>query len=93
MPGLTPAAEVLASSEGCPRQIVKYSDRVYGFQCHMEFDTEVIELLITHSQPELTAAKGRRFIRSEDEMRQWDYREMNQKLWAFLDKLVAKYAL
>ena len=34
----------MASSEGCPRQIVKYSDRVYGFQCHMEFDAEVIEL-------------------------------------------------
>ncbi len=45
----------------------------------MEFDAEVIELLITHSQYELAAAKGRRFIRSEDEMRQWDYREMNQK--------------
>lgn len=59
----------------------------------MEFDAEVIELLITHSQHELAAAKGRRFIRSEDEMRQWDYREMNQKLWAFLDKLVAKHAL
>ena len=42
MPGLTPEAEVMASSEGCPRQIVKYSDRVYGFQCHMEFDAEVI---------------------------------------------------
>lgn len=90
MPGLTPEAEVMASSEGCPRQIVKYSDRVYGFQCHMEFDAEVIELLIAHSQQELSAARGRRFIRSEQEMRAWDYREMNEKLWAFLDKLTAK---
>ena len=90
MPGLTPEAEVMASSEGCPRQIVKYSDRVYGFQCHMEFDAEVIELLISHSQLELSAARGRRFIRSEQEMRAWDYREMNEKLWVFLDKLTAK---
>lgn len=90
MPGLTPEAEVMASSEGCPRQIVNYSDRVYGFQCHMEFDAEVIELLIAHSQQELSAARGRRFIRSEQEMRAWDYREMNEKLWAFLDKLTAK---
>lgn len=90
MPGLTPEAEVMASSGGCPRQIVKYSDRVYGFQCHMEFDAEVIELLIAHSQQELSAARGRRFIRSEQEMRAWDYREMNEKLWAFLDKLTAK---
>ena len=80
----------MASSEGCPRQIVKYSDRVYGFQCHMEFDAEVIELLIAHSQQELSAARGRRFIRSEQEMRACDYREMNEKLWAFLDKLTAK---
>ncbi|HBM3127290.1 TPA: type 1 glutamine amidotransferase [Klebsiella michiganensis] len=90
MPGLTPEAGVMACSEGCPRQIVKYSDRVYGFQCHMEFDAEVIELLIAHSQQELSAARGRRFIRSEQEMRACDYREMNEKLWAFLDKLTAK---
>ena len=56
----------------------------------MEFDAEVIELLIAHSQQELSAARGRRFIRSEQEMRTWDYREMNEKLWAFLDKLTAK---
>ena len=91
MPGMTPTATVLAASEGCPRQIVKYGDRVYGFQCHMEFDAEVIERLITHSQQELEAAKGRRFIRSVQEMRSWDYREMNQKLWTFLDNLVTHY--
>lgn len=91
MPGMTPTATVLAASEGCPRQIVKYGDRVYGFQCHMEFDAEVIERLITHSQEELEAAKGRLFIRSVQEMRSWDYREMNQKLWTFLDNLVTHY--
>ncbi|EKQ7998084.1 type 1 glutamine amidotransferase [Raoultella ornithinolytica] len=85
MPGMTPTATVLAASEGCPRQIVKYGDRVYGFQCHMEFDAEVIERLITHSQEELEAA------RSVQEMRSWDYREMNQKLWTFLDNLVTHY--
>lgn len=69
---------------------MKYRDRAYGFQCHMEFDAEVIELLIAHSQQELSAARGRRFIRSEQEMRAWDYREMNQKLWTFLDKLTEK---
>lgn len=35
MPGLTPEAKIIAFSEGCPRQIVSYSDRVFGFQCHM----------------------------------------------------------
>lgn len=91
MPGLTPPAAVLAASEGCPRQIVQYSDRVYGFQCHMEFDVEVIELLIAYSQEELNATRGRRFVRSEQEMRSWDYREMNRKLWTFLDNLASRY--
>lgn len=32
MPGLTNDAEILAISEGCPRQIVRYTPKVYGFQ-------------------------------------------------------------
>ncbi len=36
MPGLTKDAMIIAYSEGCPRQIIEYSDLVYGFQCHME---------------------------------------------------------
>jgi len=46
MPGLTGNARVIASSEGCPRQIIEYDRLVYGFQCHMEFTTELVELLI-----------------------------------------------
>ena len=37
MPGLTSDATIIATSEGCPRQIVEYTNLVYGFQCHMEF--------------------------------------------------------
>lgn len=87
MPGLTAKTVILAESAGCPRQIVQFSDKVYGFQCHMEFTAEAVEGLIQHSEQELAEAKGRLFIRSVEEMRAHDYREMNQKLWAFLDKL------
>ena len=87
MPGLTPEAVILAESAGCPRQIVQYRDKVYGFQCHMEFTADAIEGLIQHSEQELAEAKGKPFIRSVEEMRAHDYREMNQKLWEFLDKL------
>lgn len=87
MPGLTAETVILAESAGCPRQIVQFSDKVYGFQCHMEFTAEAVEGLIQHSEQELAEAKGRLFIRSVEEMRAHDYREMNQKLWAFLDKL------
>ena len=87
MPGLTSETVILAESAGCPRQIVQYRDKVYGFQCHMEFTADAVEGLIQHSEQELAEAKGKPFIRSVEEMRAHDYREMNQKLWEFLDKL------
>lgn len=55
MPGLTADAVIIATSEGCPRQIVECSDLVYAFQCHMGFTPEVIELLIAASEEELRA--------------------------------------
>jgi GMP synthase (glutamine-hydrolysing) len=89
MPGLTPDAEIIAWSEGCPRQIVKYSDRVYGFQCHLELTPEVVELLIAHSQNDLRLAGERRFIDTPDRLRAHDYCGMNQMLFTFLDKFTA----
>ena len=89
MPGLTPQAKVLAYSEGCPRQIVQYSERVYGFQCHMELTPEVVELLIEHSQNDLRRAGDFRFVETAEKLRSHDYREMNQVLFSFLDKLTA----
>ena len=89
MPGLTPQAKVLAYSEGCPRQIVQYSERVYGFQCHMELTPEVVELLIEHSQSDLRRAGEFRFVETAEKLRSHDYREMNEVLFSFLDKLTA----
>ena len=90
MPGLTPQANVLAYSEGCPRQIVQYGERVYGFQCHMELTPEVVELLIEHSQNDLRRAAEFRFVETAEKLRSHDYQEMNQVLFSFLDKLVAQ---
>lgn len=89
MPGLTPQAKVLAYSEGCPRQIVQYGEQVYGFQCHMELTPEVVELLIEHSQNDLSRAAEFRFVETAEKLRSHDYREMNQVLFSFLDKLTA----
>lgn len=89
MPGLTPQAKVLAYSEGCPRQIVQYGERVYGFQCHMVLTPEVVELLIEHSQNDLRRAGEFRFVETAEKLRSHDYREMNQVLFSFLDKLTA----
>lgn len=91
MPGLTPDAALIAGGEGCPRQIVEYSKLVYGFQCHMEFNRDVVELLITRSEGELTTLIGHNYVQQPDELRRNDYSHMNETLFVFLDKLAEEY--
>lgn len=91
MPGLTPDAKILAYSEGCPRQIVEYSNLVYGFQCHMEFTPEVVELLIQAAEQELPLLAGHRFVQQPEILREHDFRDMNHKLCLFLDGLMLDY--
>lgn len=91
MPGLTPEAKIIAYSQGCPRQIVEYSKRIYGFQCHMEFNKEVIELLIANADPTLETLSQHRFVQQAEALRQNDYSDMNAKLFVFLDKLAEEY--
>lgn len=93
MPGLTADAEIIAYSEGCPRQIVAYSDLVYGFQCHMELTLNVVKLLIAQSHKDLNRAAAYRFVNTEKELLAHDYSKMNQALYIFLDKLEARYEL
>ncbi|GGZ22616.1 GMP synthase [Streptomyces olivaceoviridis] len=92
MPGLTNDATVLATSAGCPRQIVAYSRYVYGFQCHMEFTPACIDALIEHSEKELAELIDRPYVQQPDQLRASDYTEMNAKLMTFLDRLAADYA-
>lgn len=91
MPGLTPDAKIIAYSEGCPRQIIAYSERVFGFQCHMELTPDVVEQLIAHSEKDLSHASEYRFVDTPEALRKHDYSEMNGILFTFLDKLTARY--
>jgi GMP synthase (glutamine-hydrolysing) len=77
MPGLRPDTKIIAYSEGCLQQIVEYSKRVYGFQCHMEFTWEVIELLIANADPSLETLTHHRFVQQAEALRQNDYSDMN----------------
>lgn len=52
-----------------------------------ELTREVDELLIENSQNDLSRAAEFRFVDTPDVLRTHDYDEMNQKLYAFLDKL------
>lgn len=91
MPGLTPGAKVLAYSEGCPRQIVEYSNLVYGFQCHLEFTPEVVEGLIEATGAEWPSLAHHRFVQAPETLRRHDFGEMNRKLFDFLDQLIHDY--
>lgn len=87
MPGLTPHTKILAQSEGCPRQIVRYSPKIYGFQCHLEFTPPVIDVMIENCSKELEDYKDLPFVQNEETLRKNDYSEMNKFLYYFLDSL------
>lgn len=91
MPGLTTTAKIIAFSAGCPRQIIEYGDLVYGFQCHMELTPDVVDRLIA-AERDLANWTGYRFVQQPDVLRKHDYRDMNEKLYGFLDKLVEVWA-
>ncbi len=92
MPGLADDSVVLAYSAGCPRQIVRYAPFAYGFQCHLEFTKSDIEGLIANSGNALREPIADKFVQGADELRRHDYAEMNEKLFAFLDRLTAAYS-
>ncbi len=91
MPGLTADSKILASSEGCPRQIVRYTSRVYGFQCHFEFTSESIEGMIQSCGQELVDYQQLPFVETSEQLRSHDYSAINQLLFQFLDQLTGAF--
>jgi GMP synthase (glutamine-hydrolysing) len=57
----------------------------------MEFNPEVIELLITNADPALESLAQHRFVQNAEALRQNDYSDMNSKLFILLDKLSEEY--
>jgi GMP synthase (glutamine-hydrolysing) len=91
MAGLTPDATVLAASDGCPRQIIRYRDLAYGFQCHLEFTRESAPPLIAASAGELAKRAGERYVQTASFLREDRYDVMNDALFSFLDNLARDY--
>lgn len=89
MPGLVEGASVLATTPGCPRQIVRFSPKHYAFQTHLEFDQEAVTGLIAAEGRETLeeTSKTHPYIQSPDELLKQDYTEMNDRLYNFLDSL------
>lgn len=91
MPGLTSESKVLATSKGCPRQIVRYAPKIYGFQCHFEFTPEAIEGMIKNNAHELEEYKNLPYIETAKQLRDHNYDEMNNLLFNFLDKISNRF--
>lgn len=89
MPGLTHDAVVLAMSEGCPRQIIRFAPRAYALQCHPELTAEVVRLLVDASTEELRQGCDEPFVDAPEDLLSAEYSEMNAALFRFLDALVA----
>ncbi|HAM96286.1 MAG: Glutamine amidotransferase [candidate division WS6 bacterium GW2011_GWC1_36_11] len=87
MPGLTQDSKVLAYSEGCPRQIVRYTPNIYGFQCHFEFTKTAVEGMVENCGNELEKYRDNPYVETHEELLSHDFEEMNEKLFIFLDYL------
>jgi GMP synthase (glutamine-hydrolysing) len=85
MPGLTKDAQVLAISQGCPRQIIRYLPKVYGFQCHFEFTKAAIQQMVHYAGHELEPNKP--YIQDAQALLDQDYTIINNFLFSFLDQL------
>jgi GMP synthase (glutamine-hydrolysing) len=86
MPGIPKGAVLLAETEGCPRQIFSYGDRVYGFQCHFELTQELMKGMVEHCADDL---KPGNYIRSASEIVGADYSEINAKMDKVLNYLAS----
>ena len=87
MPGLTKESKILAFSKGCPRQIVRYSPKIYGFQCHFEFTPDAIKGMIQNSTEELEQYTSLPFVERIEELRAHNYEPINKLLFTFLDHM------
>jgi GMP synthase (glutamine-hydrolysing) len=85
MPGLTKESVVLATSAGCPRQIVRYKSNVYGFQCHLEIDHEGMKDLIS-AVPEDLAPSA--YTQDEKTLLSHNYAAINDYMIQILNRFI-----
>lgn len=87
MPAIPAGAILLAASNGCPRQAIRYGDRVYALQFHMEMTKELVQNMITNCPNDL---KPGNYIQDELQLLSIDFTELNKKMFCVLDYLSAK---
>lgn len=86
MPGLPAGGVLLAQSEGCPRQAIRYGDRVYALQFHMEMTSELLQGMVENCAGDLQAGA---YIQDLRKLLSADFTELNKKMHFVLDYLSA----
>lgn len=84
MPGLPAGAAVLATSQGCPRQIVRFKPGVYGLQCHLELTLDDVTKMIAHENELIFG----RYTQTKEELLHHHYAAINQLMFLFLDNFI-----
>ena len=82
MPGIPASAELLAYSAGCPRQILRVSDKVYALQCHFEPTQENVAVMCAEDAEMLAPSE---YTQTPAEMLAEDYTLMNEMACQFFD--------
>jgi GMP synthase (glutamine-hydrolysing) len=85
MPGETTDSQVLAYSEGCPRQIIRYAPKVYGFQCHLEITREDISKMIDACPEDFRPSQ---FTQIPEELLSEHFDSINNKMMIILNNLM-----
>lgn len=85
MPGLPKSATLLAKSQGCPRQIIRFAPRAYGLQCHLEFTLNNIRNLIK-AFPEGLSNTTLPYVQEKKDFEQENFNIINELLFILLDR-------
>ncbi len=79
-------SKVLAKSKACPYQIVRFTEKALGIQCHMEVDQKRVKDFIRNSPNDLKL-KGS-YVSDIEQLSSVNYDEMNRTLFKIMDALI-----
>lgn len=85
MPGLPEGATILGTSEGCPRQIIRFGARLLGTQCHFELTPTLIQEMANHCPEDLTPSA---YVQDLERFLNHDFEEINKRLYNLLHRFI-----
>lgn len=86
MAGIPANAVILAENKACPQQIVRFTNKALGFQCHLEVDVKRVKDFIKNNPGDLQL-KGE-YISDEKSILASDFSKMNAILFKIMDILI-----